>query len=556
MTLLTGKQRNTRDTKDRNNREVTDESVMTTNATSPVAVIAKDDEEGSSSIGELPEETSLLQAQYVPQVPTSDEKLQLEQSGQASSAPRSRQQRFLESLPGNRAHEKSGSLASPSKSLDRIVLETAIPSMINMAVVPLVNSVDTFWVGRMGIALALAGQAAANQAFFTLYFLVNYLPTITAPLVASAVASGNKEEARERVCESLFLSNLLGALGTIILVGFPRVGLSLVLPEGAPAMEYAAPYLRLRALSMIPVLMSATGFAAFRGMLDTVTPLKVSLVTNLVNLILDPIMIFLTPLGVVGAALATAVSEFVSGGIYLRLLLRRKLAKISQILRPPSFKSLMPLLKGGVSMLGRQMAINVGLVSAARRAQSLDPTGVAAAAYGIVMQLYSIGIVMHIAMQGTMAALVPSTLAKSGEEDARRVADRIFVWNSILGVILGVSHFFAAQWLAPFFSTIPAVQEAVKFPALVTSMLHVINGPVFAGEGVLLGLGSYRDLMLITAVGVSVMLAGLASPMGQTLGGVFVSLMAFSAVQAVLVTTHYLRVGPLAVKRKKGVKTA
>lgn len=164
--------------------------------------------------------------------------------------------------------------------LDKTIVKTALPSMVNLAVVPLVNSVDTFWVGRMGIALALAGQAAANQAFFTLFFLVNYLPTITAPLVASAVGSGDMEQAQKRVGESLFLSNLLGGLGALFLVAFPAAGLSLILSEGAPALEYARPYLRFRALSMVPALVGATGFAAFRGALDTVTPLKVSLFTK------------------------------------------------------------------------------------------------------------------------------------------------------------------------------------------------------------------------------------------------------------------------------------
>ena len=182
----------------------------------------------------------------------------------------SKRERFREMIPTN-------------DGLDKLIIRTAIPSMINLAVIPLVNSVDTFWVGRMGIALALAGQAAANQAFFTLFFLVNYLPTITAPLVASAVGSGDLEQAQKRVGESLFLSNLLGGLGSVFLVAFPTVGLSLLLSDGAPALDYARPYLRLRAISMVPALIGATGFAAFRGSLDTVTPLKVSLFTKYVN---------------------------------------------------------------------------------------------------------------------------------------------------------------------------------------------------------------------------------------------------------------------------------
>lgn len=430
--------------------------------------------------------------------------------------------------------------------------------MINLAVVPLVNSVDTFWVGQMGDALALAGQAAANQAFFTLFFLVNYLPTITAPMIASAVGSGDSDKAQQRVCESLFLSNLFGLAGTLFLVGWPQTCLRLILPPSASAaMQYAAPYLRFRAMSMVPALVSATGFAAYRGLLNTVTPLKVSLATNVLNLILDPLLIFFSPLGFVGAASATALSEIASGLVYLRLLFRKKLARWQLILRPPPLQSLLPLLLGGASMLGRQLALNVGLVSMARRAQAMDPTGVAAAAHGITMQLYAIGIVVHVAMQGTAAALVPSALASKGADEARSVADRIFVWGSIVGCLLGLGQLIALPWVVPLFSTLPEVQQAVKLPALLVSALHLVNGFVFAGEGTMLGLGCYRDLMLLTAGGIGTLVSLVTlTPLGNRLEGVMLANLLFCAVQAVSVVTHYLKVGPLAVRRSKRKTTS
>jgi Na+-driven multidrug efflux pump len=276
---------------------------------------------------------------------------------------------------------------------------------------------------------------------------------------------------------------------------------------------------------------------------------------SLVNLVMDPLLIFATPLGVVGAAVATAFAETLSGAVYLKLLLRRKLANVRQIFRPPAFKSLMPLILGGASMLGRQVVLNFGFVCAARRAQSMDPTGVSAAAYGIVMQIYMVGIVMHVAMQGTAAALVPATLAKSGKDDARRVADRMFTWCTIVGVLLGMTQFLAIPWLVPVFSTLPAVQEAVRAPALIASALHLVNGPVFAGEGVMLGLGCYRDLMLMTAAGIGIMVGGLASPMGQKLNGILLSFLAFSSFQAVAAVVHYLKVGPLAVHKMRKEKS-
>ena len=367
--------------------------------------------------------------------------------------------------------------------LDREIMGTALPSMVNLAVVPLVNSVDTFWVGRLGDPLAQAGQGAANQAFFTLYFLVSFLPTITAPLVAKAVGSGNTEAAQARVCESLFLCNVLGAVGTLFLVLMPRSCLRMAIPLTHPGMEYAVPYLRFRALSMIPALLSATGFAAYRGLLNTVTPLKVSLTTNVINLVLDPLFIFKSGLGFVGAALATAIAETASGFIYLKLLLRRKLVRWSRILKPPSWKSILPLLQGGAAMLFRQLALNIGFLVAGRRAQALDISGVSGAAYQIVMQIYSVGVVLQLAMQQTAATLVPATLCEGGDDDARQVADRMYVWGSIVGSFLGAVQYLALPLLVSIFSSDPRVQQAVKAPAAVSSLIQVINGPTFAGEG-------------------------------------------------------------------------
>ena len=102
-----------------------------------------------------------------------------------------------------------------SDEIDGEIMGVALPSIANFAVIPLVGAVDTMWVGRMGSALALAGQGAAGQCFFSTYFLIAFIPTITAPLVAAAAGSGDIDSACKRVCEALFLANALGVLGAL-----------------------------------------------------------------------------------------------------------------------------------------------------------------------------------------------------------------------------------------------------------------------------------------------------------------------------------------------------
>lgn len=468
----------------------------------------------------------------------------------------SKRQRFVQSFPHFLTKyfcnaSSSLTLHEESNELDSTILNTAIPNMINLGVVPIVNAIDTVWVGRLGVALALAGQAAANQASFTIYFLIAFLPNIVAPLVAKSVASGDIEEAQQRVCESIVLCNLLGFLGTLLLVCFPRPVLrTLVLPEGAPAMDYAAPYLRWRALGMVPSLIAATGFAAYRGLLNTITPLKVSLMTNAVNLVLDPIFIFPARMGYVGAAVATAASEALGGFTYMGLLFRRKLATWSRLLKLPSWKALLPLLQSGAAMLFRQLALNVGFLTATRRAQVMDPSGVSGAAYGIVMQMYSVGIILLVAMQGTAAVLVPASREKLGDDGARSTADRLFVWSTLVGVAAGIAQYALLPFLVPIFSPLPQVQQAAKLPALIASFVQLLNGPAFAGEGYMMGVGCYKDLALITAGATITMVACLtATPLGQRLDGIMWSILAFNLFQNVGVVAHYLKVGPLAKKK-------
>jgi putative MATE family efflux protein len=432
----------------------------------------------------------------------------------------------------------------------------ALPSIANLAVIPLVGAVDTFWIGRMGDALALAGQGAANQCFFSIYFLIAFIPTITAPLVAKAAGSGDTGAACDRVCEALFLANVLGAIGTLILVLRPSLILNLVLPAGAPAAAYAANYLRLRSLSLIPALISAVGFAAFRGMLDTVTPLKVSLASNVLNLVLDPLLIFGARMGVAGAALATAASEAGAGAIYVGLLLKRKMLRLGRLLEPPKLSALLPLLRGGSAMLLRQAALNVAFVSATRMTQAMDSTGVAAAVYSITNTIYSLGLVVMLAIQATGATLVPSALAVGGEEGtlqegtdrARRVADRLIGWSTCIAAVMAAAQALAIPFVVPLFSTLPEVRSAVAKPAMVSALVQLTNGPLFAGEGILMGVGGFGFLAGLTSLGVAVMVSGLtlSSRLGLGVSSVWYSLLAFHAVQLTGVLLHHLRIGPLA----------
>merc|ERR1712232_488439 len=133
--------------------------------------------------------------------------------------------------------------------LDRDVLKLAVPSIANFAISPLIGAVDLFWVGRMGDALCLAGQSAANQVFNSAFWLFSFLPTITAPLVSKAHARGDTEEVQDLICQAIVLGSVISIVMSVSLIKFPDLFLGTVLRNDAPALEFAKPYLRVRAFS-------------------------------------------------------------------------------------------------------------------------------------------------------------------------------------------------------------------------------------------------------------------------------------------------------------------
>eukprot|EP00588_Corethron_pennatum_P014833 CAMPEP_0194278342 /NCGR_PEP_ID=MMETSP0169-20130528/10408_1 /TAXON_ID=218684 /ORGANISM="Corethron pennatum, Strain L29A3" /LENGTH=411 /DNA_ID=CAMNT_0039022497 /DNA_START=430 /DNA_END=1666 /DNA_ORIENTATION=- len=389
-----------------------------------------------------------------------------------------------------------GEVTEDKRQMDKLITETAIPAMLNLAIVPLVSAVETMWIGRMGDALSLAGQSAASTAFLTCFYLLSFLPTIAAPMVAAAYGAKKHNEVRKKVSETLSLCNILGLFGMILLASKPGWILQLVLKPDAPAMKVAVPYLRLRAMSMIPSLISATSFAAFRGTLDTKTPLVISSVANLLKLLLDPLFILKSPLKAAGATLATFFAESFASLVNFRVLSKRNMIDRSLAFKLPTNEVVAPLLTGGTIMMVRQIAINICTLATSRYTQSIDKNGIAAAAFGIVTQIYTIGFVVHVAMQGAAAAIIPVKLAQNGKQKAQRMADRLFLWSVATGCALGLLQAIMLPYLIPLFTTLPEIQEAVKVPALISCILHVVNGPRFVGEGQMMGLGSFRDLPL------------------------------------------------------------
>ncbi len=185
------------------------------------------------------------------------------------------------------------------------------------------NLIDALWLGRLG------RQAfGAPTVSWPIIMLFNAIGMAFAragmTLISQYFGAGNREMSRKCACQLITL-NLLLAL-TISIIGASTIHMVLKL-MGVPPDVYplAVAYARTIFLG-IPIAFLGFAFIAILNSLgDTRTPTKLSITSALINIVLDPVLIFglfgLPRMGVVGAAIATIIARsFITiVGIYMLL---------------------------------------------------------------------------------------------------------------------------------------------------------------------------------------------------------------------------------------------
>ena len=446
-------------------------------------------------------------------------------------------------------------------AIDKQILKLFIPAMLNFLIIPLVGAVDVFWVGRMGSAVALAAQGAANQVFQSAFWIISFVPSIIAPVVAKAAASGDTEEVQRATGEAIFVASLVGLFGMLLLTFMQDRALSIVgiVPGSATAVQ-AGPYIGWRALTFIPAIISTVGFAAFRGTLDVTTPMKITIAAQMINLVLDPILIFgagtLKAMGVAGAAMATSASEVTAAGLYISTMLKRNIITVKSLFRVPSWGNIGKLMVGGAAVQLRSIAQNITFIAVMRAILTMDATGTAAAAHTVSAQMFQLGLIAVLALSTLASILIPQRLnaamdKENGAWEAKKVADRLLVWGFLLGCFLACLQACMLPALQ-FFTPLQNVQEMARMPVLIGAVQMPLNGLVFVCEGLMQGHQAFLRLAGGMFVSTTFMIGALKL-WGNTVEGVWCCFFVFNISRLFFGLKHHLFDGPLAIKKLRAM---
>jgi len=324
--------------------------------------------------------------------------------------------------------------------ISRILFRLSIPIIITNLMHVVYNLTDTFWVGKLTGVSAINGVAVTNNVFPLVWFIASLasgLGTASTVLVSHAVGSKNTQGVKNTIGQISFILILFSLF-------FVFVGLfgaeTLIDWLGTPSeiKANAVTYTRIIMMSMMFMFWFGLFQSISHAQGNSVIPMKIQLTSVLVNVILDPILIFgwfgFSPYGVIGAAYATFVARFISASLALYFFGRyyRDAMPNWQDLKP-KLQSLKQIFRIGLPSSISQSTTSFGFLVLQNFINNYGST--VCAAYAFNNKLVGIFLIPAMGINNAMVSMVGQNLG-AGKTD--RALKSVWVAFKIVFIIMGL----------------------------------------------------------------------------------------------------------------------
>jgi len=429
-------------------------------------------------------------------------------------------------------------------SLPRAAWRLVLPLMGNMALFNLFAVVDMVFIGRLG-STAIAGVAISSTIMGLLFTLAIGLTTGSSALVAQAFGGRDRPRAERIAAQSMFLAIMLSII--VGAAGLPLTDrLLAALGARADVISVGRSYLQVRMGGSVTMFLYFAFAAALRGAGDTVTPLKIMGLANVLNIILDPILIFgwfgMPRLEVAGSAWATLICQGVGAGLLSRSFFGRQGLHFNLRLRDilPHLRIIADLFRIAVFSSGQMLVRNISGLVIIRIVALFGE--IPLAGFGITMRLWLIAMLPGMAFGDASSTLVGQNIGAANMDRARKagwITTRMYFVVS-LGITL-LFYLFAPQLIALFNSRPDIVASGSECLRWISMSFGFLAFSLVLGKS-MNGAGDTFWPMMITAVALLAVRIPvsyiLAASMNRAVG-IWAGILISGAVQALLFIIAY-----------------
>lgn len=388
------------------------------------------------------------------------------------------------------------------EKVGKLLWSLSLPSILGMMAISIYNIADTIFVGRGVGTLGIAGISISLPLLMVISTFGHAIGLGGASVISRALGADNKAKA------NLTLNNLvtLIVVTNIIVFAVAYANLTALLQlfgADAEILPYALEYARwampgsffLNILFVLMNVIRAEGNAKF--------PMISQAIAAGLNIIIDPIFIFVLDWGLMGAALATTISQFIgmSLSIWYYTLNKNSVLKldIKALLSLPDKKIVLETMAIGASSFGRQIAGSV--MSIVLNNSLLFYSGSSGiAAYGIIFRL---AMFIFMPLFGINQGFMPIAGFNYGAKKNKRVLEVMRlanIWSTAFCIVAMLVFYFFAVDLVKIFTTDPVLIDIGSRAMKIFIIAFPIIGFQIVGSGLYQALGkAWASLFLALA---------------------------------------------------------
>jgi putative MATE family efflux protein len=381
-----------------------------------------------------------------------------------------------------------------------------VPVLLGIATMMGQGLIDTWFIGQVGDA-----QLAAFSFGFPILMIVTSvaigLGAGTSSVVARAIGADDHQRARRLSTDSLLLSFLVTAI--ISAIGIATIG-PLFRLLGAPdeLMPLIRGFMIILYMGVPFIVVGMVGMASMRATGDTRLPSMLMILAAVLNVILDPILIFgvgpVPAMGLNGAAMAAllARASIFVGTLYL---MRHRLDMVSFNKPDPGElrQSWRDILHVGIPAAGTNIIVPVGAAVVTAMIARFGPDAVAG--FGVASRIESMMLVMYYALSAIIGPFVGQNFSAGKEERILRALWLCTAFSIGSGLVIAGLLAAMSGWLPGLFSDSESVQRVTSMFLWIVPVSYGTYGMVMVMNASFNGLGHPMPGVVISVCRIAVL---------------------------------------------------
>lgn len=338
-------------------------------------------------------------------------------------------------------------------SLKKSIFLLAIPMILELVMESIFAVVDIYFVGKLGPSAA-ATVGLTETYMFLLYAIAMGMSMAVTGIIARRVGEKNKEQAGLSAVQAIILSLLISVPFMVAGIFFSKELLALMgadewaLTEGIGYAQW------MLGANVIVVLLFVIN-SIFRGAGDAAIAMRVLIIANLINIFLDPALIFgwgpFPELGIEGAAIATNIGRGLGVAIQIWVLIKggkHLKIKLEQVVWHA--KTMLHIIKTSLGGIGQMMIAMVSWNFVLRILADIGSEPVAAST--IVIRVMMFTMMPAWGLSNAAATLVGQNLGAGNPKRAESAVWTIGLINMVFLVGVSFVYFFLSKDIMMIFS--------------------------------------------------------------------------------------------------------